>query len=329
MGVLAMVYVLFGPDDFSLRQKLEGMKSTLGDKESLSLNTTVLDGRGLTASHLIGTCNTVPFLANYRLVIVEGLLERFEQSAGGKRAQVSEWQSLADFVPTKPPSTVLVLIDGKIAKANPLLKKLAKVGKVHEFPTLKGPRLQQWIQSRVAEQGGGISSRAVRALIETAGEDLWVLANEIEKLSLYAKGRSVEEADVQRVVSSAREGNVFAMVDAIAEKRLPAAMRLLHQLLTEGTPPTHLLTMMSRQIRLMVQAKELSRQPRLSTEEKREQLGVSVNYPIERLFSQSADYSAGRLVEIYAKMLETDMAIKTGKWQDELALDLLVADVCS
>ena len=324
-----MFYILFGPDDFSLRQKLEEVKRSLGDRDSLSINTTVLDSRRFTASQLIDICNTVPFLANCRLVIVEGLLERFEQSPGAKRDELKDWQSFVDFVPAKPPSTVLVLIDGKIAKNNPLLKKLAKLGQVQEFPALKRDRLQQWLQAHVAAQGGSISPRAARLLTETAGEDLWVLANEIEKLSLYAKGRRIEEADVQRVTSSAREANIFAMVDAIAEKRLPAAMRLLHQLLTEGTPPTYLLTMMSRQVRLMVQAKELSRQPRLSSEEKREKLGLSWNYPIDKLLSQSADYSPDRLLAIYEKILETDLAIKTGKWQDELALDLLVADVCS
>ena len=324
-----MVYILFGTDDFSLRQKLEEIKSTLGDKESLSLNTSVLDGRRLTAPQLINTCNTVPFLANCRLVIVEGLLERSEQSTGPKRPHLDEWQSFVDFIPTKPPTTILVLIDGKIAKNNALLKKLAKIAKVQEFPALKGARLQQWVQTRVAAQGGSISPRATRLLTETAGEDLWVLANEIEKLSLYAKGRQIEEEDVRRVTSTAREASIFAMVDAIAEKRLPAAMRLLHQLLTEGTPPTYLLTMMSRQVRLMVQAKEFSRQMRLSSDEKREQLGLSWNYPVDKLLSQSADHSKERLVAIYEKILETDLAIKTGKWPDELALDLLVADVCS
>ncbi len=324
-----MVYILFGTDDFSLRQKLEEIKSTLGDKESLSLNTTVLDGHRLTASQLVNTCNTVPFLANWRLVVVEGLLERFDQSSSPKQPQLSEWQSFVDFIPAKPPSTVLVLIDGKIAKNNALLKKLAKICKLHEFPALKGERLRKWVQARAAGHAESISPRAARLLTETAGEDLWVLANEIEKLSLYAKGRRIEEADVQRVTSSAREANIFAMVDAIAEKRMPAAMRLLHQLLTDGTPPTYLLTMMSRQVRLMVQAKELSRQPRLSSEEQREQLGLSWNYPIDKLLNQSADYSKDRLVAIYEKILDTDLAIKTGKWQDELALDLLVVDVCS
>ena len=324
-----MVYILFGTDDFSLRQKLEEIKSTLGDKESLALNTTVLDGRRLTAPQLINTCSTVPFLANCRLVIVEGLLERFDQSAATKRAELGEWQTFVDFVPVKPPTTILVLVDGKIAKSNPLLRKLAKISKVQEFPPLKGTGLQQWIQARVATHAGSISPRAVRQLTETAGEDLWVLANEIEKLSLYAKGRQIEEEDVRRVTSSAREASIFAMVDAIAEKRLPAAMRLLHQLLTDGNPPTYLLTMMSRQVRLMVQAKELSRQRRLSSDEKRVQLGVSWNYPVDKLLSQSAEHSKERLVAIYEKILETDLAIKTGKWPDELALDLLVVDVCS
>ena len=324
-----MVYILFGTDDFSLRQKLEEIKSTLGDKESLALNTSVLDSRRLTVPQLIDTCSTVPFLANCRLVIVEGLLERFDQSAATKRAELSEWQRFIDFIPAKPPTTILVLVDGKLAKSNPLLSKMAKTSKVQEFPPLKGTGLQQWIQARVAAHARGISPRAVRQLTDTAGEDLWVLANEIEKLSLYAKGRQIEEEDVRRVTSSAREASIFAMVDAIAEKRLPAAMRLLHQLLTEGTPPTHLLTMMSRQVRLMVQAKELSRQTRLSSDEKRVQLGVSWNYPVDKLLSQSADHSKERLVAIYEKILETDLAIKTGKWPDELALDLLVADVCS
>jgi DNA polymerase-3 subunit delta len=326
---LALVYILFGTDDFSLRQELEEIKSSLGDKESLALNTTVLDGRRLTAPQLINTCSTVPFLANCRLVIVEGLLERFDQSAATKRAELSEWQTFVDFVPAKPPTTILVLVDGKIAKSNPLLRKLAKIAKVQEFPALKRDGLQHWVQARVAGRAATISPRAARLLTETAGEDLWVLANEIEKLSLYAKGRQIEEEDVRRVTSSAREASIFAMVDAIAEKRLPAAMRLLHQLLTEGTPPTHLLTMMSRQVRLMVQAKELSRQTRLSSDEKRVQLGVSWNYPVDKLLSQSADHSKERLFAIYEKILDTDLAIKTGKWPDELALDLLVADVCS
>lgn len=323
-----MIHVLHGPDNFSLQQALEEIKGTLGDRESLALNTTFLDGRRLTPAPIMEACNALPFLANWRLVIVEGLLERFEPAAAGKRPEVREWQGLMDFLPRLPPTTALVFVDDKLTRANPLLRKLGKAASVAEFPPLRGAALTTWIVTRVKERGSAMSPDAVRLLVQSAGDDLWVLAGEIEKLSLYAMGRRIEAEDVRLVASSAREVTIFNVVDAMAERRLSAAMQLLHQLLTEGTPPTHLLTMMSRQVRLMVVAKDIGRQ-RLSPEDKRRQLGVSANYPLQKLLDQSAGHSAERLVAIYQKILDADLAIKTGKWPDELALDLLMVDVAA
>lgn len=323
-----MIYVLFGADDFSLRGKLEDLKSGLGDEESLALNTTFFEAQQLTLSQLIGAIQAAPFLGSNRLVIVEGLLSRFEQKEARRDPDFGEWQGLDDYASQMPSTTVLILIDGKIAKNNPLLKKVAPISEVQEFPQMKGARLEQWIDSCVAKCGGRISPRAVRLLNELAGDNLWVLSSEIEKLCLYTRGRRIEEEDVRQITTYAREANVFAMVDAVVEKRVPTAMQLLHQLSTEGMAPTHLLFMLTRQLRLMVQARELDGRG-LSLAERQKQLGVSPNYPIERLLKQSARYPMPRLIEIYQKLLETDVAIKTGKWQDKLALDLLVAEVCS
>lgn len=321
-----MLYLLFGADDFSLRDRLGELKRGWGDEESLSINTTLFEARQLTLSQLINACDAVPFLGANRLVIVEGLLSRFEPKAAGRYPEIGEWGTLGDYAPKLPPTTQLLLIDGKITKTNPLLRRLAPVSKVQEFPLLKGAKLQQWVRSQVAQSGGSISPRAMKLLTELAGENLWTLTNEIEKLSLYAKGRRIEEEDVQQVTAYAREANIFAMVDAVVERRVPTAMRLLHQLLAEGMAPPHLLFMLTRQLRLLVQAKELSAQ-KLSLMEKQEQLGLSPSYPIDRLLKQCATYPMPRLVEVYQKLLETDLAIKTGKWKDELALDLLLAEV--
>ncbi len=323
-----MIHVLYGADNFSLQKALDEIKGTLGDRESLALNTTFLDGRRLTPAPVIEACNTIPFLANWRLVIVEGLLERFEPAATGKRPEVSEWQALVDFLPAKPSSTVLAFIDGKLTRANPLLRKLGKLATMAEFPPLRGPALTAWIAARAKAQGSAMSPRAARLLALTAGDDLWVLSSEIEKLSLYALGRRIEEEDVQLVTSSVREVSIFNVIDAMADKRLPAAMQMLHQLLIEGTAPTHLLTMMSRQVRLMVIAKDFGR-TRPSPEEQRRQLGVSANYPLQRLLEQSARHSLDRLMDIYQRILDTDLAMKTGKWSDELALDLLMVEVAA
>ncbi len=319
-----MLYILFGADDFSLRERLEELKKGWGDKESLAINTTHLEARQLTLSQLINACNTAPFLGKNRLVVVGGLLSRFESR--GERHLEGEWKALGEYIARMPATTQLVLTDYKISKDNPLLRLLAPTSKVEQFPPLKGTRLQQWIHSRVAKCGGSISPRVMKLLTDLAGEDLWTLSNEIEKLSLYTRGRRIEEEDVRQVTSYAREASVFAMVDAIVEGRTPVAMQLLHRLLTEGTAPPYLLFMLTRQLRLIVQAKELIAQGSSATKVS-ETLGLSPGFPTDKLLSQTASYSMPRLIEVYQKLLETDLAIKTGKWKDEIALDLLVAEV--
>ncbi|OGO02604.1 MAG: DNA polymerase III subunit delta [Chloroflexi bacterium RBG_13_53_26] len=322
-----MIYILIGADDFSLREKLAELKRGWGDEESLALNTTVFDGRHLTLPQLLNACNTPPFLAANRLVIVEGMLGRFEQKTGGRSPDFEEWKKLGDGALNMPPSNVLVLIDGEVAGNNPLYKNLVPISEVWHFAPLKGSKLQQWISSRVAKCGGDLSPQAMRLLTELGGEDLGILANEIDKLCLYAYGRRIEAEDVRQVTSYVREASVFPMIDAIVERRVSVAMRLMHQSLTEGMTPPYLLVMLTRQLRLMVQAVELSAQG-VSLAKRREQLGVSPKYPIEKLVQQSAGYSMSRLVRLYEKLLETDTAIKTGKWKDELGLDLLVAELC-
>jgi len=323
-----LIYVLFGADDFSLRKRLEEIKSRLGDKESLALNTTFFDSQQLSLSELVNACDTVPFLGTNRLIVVQGLLGRIERKEGKNHPAFDQWEALSDYAASIPASTILILIDGENNKANPLLKSLSPLSEVEEFPVMKGANLQQWIHSQLAKYGGKMSPQAMRLLTELAGEDLWVLSNEIEKLCLYAQGRRIEEEDVRLLTALVREANIFAMIDAFAEKRGSTAMQILHQLLDEGTAPTHILSMLTRQLRLMVQAKELDKRGSATTDQ-RKQLGVSPRYPIEKLFRQSARYPLPRLVQIYQKLLDTDLSIKTGKWKDQLALDLLVAEVCS
>lgn len=318
---------MLGQDDFSLRESLAELKRGFGDAESLSLNTTVFDGRQLILAELLNACSTPPFLGTHRLVVVEALLSRFEQKRGDSPADLEEWEALAGSVRNLPPSTVLILTDGDISKNNVLLKSLRPMSEVREFAPLKAEELEAWINSRVGLRGGRMSPQAVSFLAGLAGDNLWLLANEIDKLCLYVGSRPIEREDVQQLTSCAREASVFPIVDAIVERRLSPAIRLMHQSLAEGMSAQYLLAMLTRQLRLMVQALELGALG-ISLAEKRKQLGLSARYPVERLLRQSNRYSMPRLVKAYESLLATDIAIKTGKRSEELALDLLVAELC-
>jgi len=91
--------------------------------------------------------------------------------------------------------------------------------------------------------------------------------------------------------------------------------------------PAYLLFMLSRQVRQLVRAKEL-RKTVQSEEELQNRLGITYEFALRKTLEQADRYTLWRLKELYQKLLETDLAIKTGKYGGELALNILVAELC-
>jgi DNA polymerase-3 subunit delta len=335
-----LLHVLVGEDDYSIRQALEEIKKGIGDPTALMTNTTVLEGPQLTADQLRAACRTLPFLAEKRLVIVEGLLERFEPKPGAARKKPSrravpsdEHQAFIESVRDLPDFTELVILGAGIRPAtspsgNPLLRGLAAVTKVKFFPKLGQKELGPWIQRRVAASGASISPAALALLARFVGSDLWVMAGEVDKLALYASGRRIEEADVRAVVSYAREATVFAMVDAILESSFTGrtAQQMLQQLLREGEFPAQLLVMLARQVRIIFQIREM-RGRGMARGEVQARLGLTSDYVLRKAWDQADRYSAARLREVYHRLLDADVSIKTGRCDGELALDILIAEM--
>jgi DNA polymerase-3 subunit delta len=328
-----LLHVLIGEDDYSIRQALGEIKRGIGDATALMTNTTVLDGRQVKMEQLHAACETVPFLAEKRLVIVEGLLERFEPAGKTDKKKSlrlsdkpEEYQTLAEAIKKLPPFTELVLLGGGVKAGNPLLRELSAVTKVKSFPSLREPQLRQWVERRVTGAGGSISPQAVAWLVRLVGNDLWTMAGEVDKLLQFASGRRIEEADVKAVVSYAQEANVFAMVDAILEFRAGVAQELLQQLFRQGAAPAQLLTMLARQVRIIFQVKEM-RDRGKARGEIQSRLGLTSDFLLRKAWEQADKYSLARLREVFHKLLEADLSIKTGKLDGEIALDILVAEL--
>ncbi len=347
-----MLYILLGQDDFSLNQSLEEIKRGIGDQAILAASTTTLDSQQVTLDQLRTVCETVPFLTGKRLVIIKGLLERFETRSQPRRQkkitssrpvsrasprivtslpptfnQQDEYKSFSSYITRIPDSTVLVLIEGRVTSNNPLFRELASKAVVKTFPLLRDAKLRQWVQGRVTEEGGSISPGAMGLLTKLVGGDLWIMASEINKLVLFTQGRRIEEEDIKAVVSYTQQANVFAMVDAIVEFKAELAEQLLEQQLQRGAAPAYLLTMLSRQIQMIVRARGLKNQGKTRVEIQNK-LGLTSEFALRKTLEQASRYSLPRIKQVYHQLLETDLSIKTGKYDAELALNILVAELC-
>jgi len=333
-----MLYVLYGKDDFSLCQALNEIKADLGEPQILAVNTARLDGQRLTLDELKNSCDVAPFLCPHRLTVVDGLLKRFEVKSGrsgpskkrttaGRRAELDEWEQLPSYIRRMPQTTVLVIVDGGISSSNLLLKRLSPLATVKVFPMLRGKSLNAWIRQQCSRERSAMTPEAVDLLAELIGGNLWAMDNEISKLALYAQGRAINEEDVKQLVSYAQEASIFALVDAVLEGEIRTAQSTLCRLYQEGTSPTHILAMISRQFRLIALTKELgSGLPRQQLQDK---LGLTWGYALDKTFSQAKLYDFDNIKRAYDQLLETDLAIKTGRCDAQLALELLVAELAT
>ncbi|MDP2726661.1 MAG: DNA polymerase III subunit delta, partial [Dehalococcoidia bacterium] len=187
--------------------------------------------------------------------------------------------------------------------------------------------LERWIIQTAREMGGTINSATAHLLAENVGPDLWVLDSELRKLLLYAAGKPVTEADVRLLVSQVREASIFALVDAVLAARAGLALGLAHKLVDGGTSPFQVLGTLARQLRRLLLAKELSGQ-NMSPQNMASALGFRSPWAAKKLAQQAEGYSHGRLGAMYRRLVDEDLALKTGRRTPELGLDLLLVELC-
>jgi DNA polymerase-3 subunit delta len=346
-------YLLYGPDEFAAAEYVDDLKAELGDPSLAALNTTLVDGRTVTLTELRSICDTLPFLAARRLVVVEGWLTRLLARAepdedeaaeagdeprapqrrtgvvgagagGGGGAARETMAALADYLAHLPESTLLVLLEKRdLPERNLLLKAAsgAEWGLVKRFDLPKGEALVRWIRARAKAEGGEFTREAAESLADVES-DPRALGHEIVKLLTYVGfERPVELDDVQTLTPAGGEAKVFDLVDAIGQRRGPQAMRELHKLL-ETAEPLYVLSMIVRQYRLLLQAKELLGE-RATEAEISKALGLHP-FPTGKVCAQARNFSLDGLERIYRRLLDYDVGIKTGQIEAATALDTLV-----
>ena len=346
-----MFWLLHGEDEFRRSEFLTKLKTGLGDPTTVEINTTVLDGRRVTLSEIIHACSAIPFLGTSRLVIVDGLLTHLgrakKQSKRNKKGRSSKditasanstLKDLKEFLGRLPDTTVLVFVENQSLPSGHPLRSLTQgdsaVGKVREFRLFSASRrdgpdqLSRWIKDRARSKGVELSSDLVNILATYVGYDLRLMDQELEKLSVYAADTGkVSAADVRRLVPYVREADIFEMVDALGRRNTQKATVLLHRMLDEGKAPLYLLTMIVRQFRIMIQVKELNALG-FNVAESAKQLRLH-EFVVKKSLAQAQNFSFDQLSRIYDSLAESDAAIKTGKMNETLALDLLIAEVCT
>jgi len=341
-----MFYLFHGDDEFSCREQLKKLR----ESGNFEYNQDTYNGAEVDLTTITTTADTMPFLTEQRLVLVDGLPKRKRgetaateappaatetttKGGRGKRGKKSKAttltragfeKALAEHIPLMPDTTVLVLvIDEVIDAASPLVKVAEKHGKVFQYTLPKGAALESWITKRAKNRGVKVSPEATSLLANFIGNHLRMLANEIDKLATYVgEGKTINADDVRKLSAQVQEARIFDLTDALAQRNRKQALNILHDLLSDGEPPIKLISTITSQVRSLLLVKELS-QKGMRSGAIASTIGMAP-FIVEKALRQVGNFTMPQLEGAYHQLLSTDAALKRSRIEPEMALDLLV-----
>lgn len=132
--------------------------------------------------------------------------------------------------------TVLVMTCGKLDKRQALFKTCKENGALFEFSQpdkgwQKETHARQQAKSFITDVQLKIDEATLDAFMVRTGVDTRQIAQEVEKLSLFAGSEgSVSIEDIRAIVSPSREAVGWDLMDAVADRDLPRAIRTFRQL---------------------------------------------------------------------------------------------------
>jgi DNA polymerase-3 subunit delta len=324
-----VVYVLNGEDEFAISIFLTTLQAKMGDPAIAEMNTTRLEGRSLAIDVLTNAIGAMPFLAPRRLVIVTNPLAKLNSSTLREK-----FTALLEQV---PPTTALVLVEYHLltddrerreGKVHWLEKWVQQAGDRALLRTLTMPRgeaMIRWIQERAKAMGGQFTSEAAERLADQVGNESRLADQEIRKILTYVNfKRPVEPDDVDHLTPFSRQGDIFVMVDALANHKSRDAQAMLHRLLEEQESIL-IFGMVVRQFRLLLLAREVLDRGGHESDIVHE-LKISP-FVARKLAPQAHHFTQKTLEGIYRRLLELDEAAKTSQIDGDLALDMLVVSL--
>jgi DNA polymerase-3 subunit delta len=314
-GRVSGAWLFEGSDDYLQRDTLRLLRAQVLPEGMEAMNETVLSAPGTDA--LMAACETMPFLADQRLVVVED-----QAGFGTTRAEADE--RLMAYLPKVPAQTVLVFVQrGPADRRKKLTKALMDLGHMVSFEPMDDMELTGWITAQFAEQGKQCSPAQARQLMMIAGRDTQRLWGEIGKLSAMAGGaEEISRELIMEGASATAEYTVFQMVDAVVGGRQAQAFSQLQALLRQGESRLGILALLLRQYR-MLQHLKIFQMEHLPEREWADRLGVRP-FAVENYKRQAAQLSNRAVAQAVALCLETEYRVKSGAIAEEGCLEAVM-----
>ena len=309
-GQYKKVYLLYGEESFLKQSYKKKLKEAVAGDDTMNYN--YFEGKGLDVNELISLSDTMPFFSDKRLIIIE-------DSGFFKTSS----EALADYLPMIPDTTCIVFVEDAVDKRNRLFKKVKELGHAAEMKRQDSAQLARWAGTILAQNGRKITGSSMNLFLERTGDDMENIRMELEKLISYTMGSDVVTTeDVEAVTTVQVTNKIFDMVNAIVTRKTRLAMDLYEDLLTLKEPPMRILFLIARQFNQLLLVKEMTAK---GTD--RGTIASKLKIPpfvAGKVSAQAGAFTREQILSYVKGCVEAEEAVKTGKMNDRMAVELLI-----
>lgn len=248
---------------------------------------------------------------------------------GSDKIDDSITDSLINYFNNPNPNTVIIFTTQKpIDSRKKIVKELKSKYKIINTPKMDRKQISSIITNYVKENDFDIDYQSCNYLINNCYNSLDIMLNELDKIMLYYNFPCrIKYTDVIAITGVELDSNNFHFVNAVIDKKLDEALKMLNSLKIYKVDSTILATLLAREYRLMYYVKKMY-QDRIDMNEICQNLNLA-DWQVNKLYNNGLHYSEKELLKNLVDLCNIDMNIKKGIWDKDIALYGFLLDACS
>lgn len=321
-------YLFYGEEEYLIDECIGILKNNFIDKSFEELNIATIEGREAGFDKLMNACETLPFMSQKKIVLLNDMHIFFEREESGAGVDIYKYlDNLGSHV-------CLVLIDnlGELKKTSKVYKFYNKKDNAVEFQKLKGKDLNLWIEEKLSKYNKKISLSNINYFIQRStylsrniNSNLYYLENEIIKTVSFSNGDVVTKEDIDLVLAKSLDSNIFDLLSAVNRGDVDSSLSIFNEIYLSNEPIQKILFMITRQIRLILSC-NIYKQKGYGERDIQEKLQIKP-YEFSKISSQSKNFKIDELERSLNKILAVDKKVKTTSSNDKIEMEILLVSL--
>jgi DNA polymerase-3 subunit delta len=216
---------------------------------------------------------------------------------------------------------------GKPDGKNEFLDFISTGGIFVDFAPEKGEKLVTWVKRHFKAESAEIEDNAAVFLTEYCGNDMYVLAGEINKLCLVYTGKPITSADIENICSPNAEYRLFDVVNCLAEGNATKIKKIYDGLVFTKIKPELILGTISSYFTDLLAFRTALAEGK-SERDIKARLGYA-DFQARRLASACRGVDIKFITDGLRECRETDRAIKSYSTNPYTAIELMLYRILS